>query len=60
VFLREVGKMLCLTTEMQERAEHFTTIDKLKINLISNEDIFLFKAMTPRPGDVIDCVTLMD
>lgn len=55
VFLNEVGKMLNLSQNMKKRATLFKEYGKLKIFLASNEDIFLFKAMTPRKGDIEDC-----
>jgi len=59
VFLKHVGKMLILTPSMIKRAEHFREYGKLKVNLVSNEDIFLFKAMTTRKGDIYDCEALI-
>src|SRR3989338_8963360 len=55
MFLNEVGKMLKLSQNMKKRATLFKEYGKLKIFLASNEDIFLFKAMTPRKGDIEDC-----
>ncbi len=59
VFLKEVGKMLKFTSSMKQRAKLHSNAGNLKVYTASNEDIFLFKAMTPRPGDVDDCVALM-
>jgi hypothetical protein len=59
VFLKKVGQMLQLTHTMIKRAKHFKDYGKLSVHLVSVEDIFLFKAMTPRPGDVTDCDVLM-
>lgn len=59
VFLKEVGKMLKFTSTMKQRASLHKLIGNLKVYTASNEDIFLFKAMTPRPGDVDDCVAIM-
>lgn len=59
VFLKEVGKMLTLTQSMIERAEHYKDYEKLSVYLLSNEDIFLFKLMTERAGDIFDCDRLM-
>src|SRR3989338_6372715 len=52
VFLKEVGKMLKLTDSMKRRASHYKQESKLKVLLAANEDIFLFKAMTPRAADI--------
>ena len=59
VFLKEVGKMLRFTSSMKHRAKLHSSIGNLKVYAASSEDIFLFKAMTPRPGDVDDCIALM-
>lgn len=59
VFLNEVGKMLKFSSNMKKRASLFKAYGRLKIFLASNEDIFLFKAMTPRKGDIEDCARLI-
>ena len=59
VFLKQVGKMLVLTDNMIKRAEKYKDYEKLSVYLVSNEDIFLFKAMTSRPGDIADCDRIM-
>lgn len=59
VFLREVGKMLKFTSAMKQRASLHKLMGKMKVYTASSEDIFLFKAMTPRPGDVDDCIALI-
>ena len=59
VFLKQVGKMLFLTKSMIQRAEKYKTYGKLEVYLASNEDIFLFKMMTSRDGDVKDCDRIM-
>ena len=59
VFLRQVGKMLFLTDGMIRRAEKYKDYEKLAVYLVSNEDIFLFKAMTSREGDILDCDRIM-
>ena len=40
-------------------ASKSTIYEKLDVNLVSNEDIFLFKSMTLREGDVLDCDRIM-
>ena len=55
LFLKQVGKMLWLSEAMIKRAEFFRNYGKLRIYLIYLEDIFLFKSMASRPGDIIDC-----
>lgn len=59
VFLNQVGKMLFLTKSMMRRAEKYQTFGKLEVYLVSNEDIFLFKMMTSREGDIVDCDRIM-
>ena len=44
---------------MIRRAEMYKQYGKLAVYLVSNEDIFLFKAMTSRPGDLLDCDRLL-
>ncbi len=59
VFLNKVGQMLSFTPEMKKRSTLHNAYGKLRVYLASNEDIFLFKAMTPRVGDIFDCNMLM-
>ena len=59
VFLKQVGKMLFLTKSMIKRAEKYKKFGKLDVYLVSNEDIFLFKTMTSREGDILDCDKIM-
>ncbi len=59
VFLKRVGKMLAMTNGMIKRAKKFKSYGKLTVHLVSNEDIFLFKSMTEREGDIYDCDRLM-
>ncbi len=59
VFLKQVGKMLVLSKNMMKRATKYKDYGKLIVYLLSNEDIFLFKAMTSREGDIADCDRIM-
>lgn len=59
VFLKQIGKMLFLTNGMAQRAEKYKNYEKLGVYLVSNEDIFLFKTMTSREGDIYDCDRIM-
>lgn len=59
IFLKKVGKMLAFTPKMAERAIIHNKLDQLIVALASNEDIFLFKSMTPRPEDIKDCELLI-
>ena len=59
IFIKEVCKQLVLSKSMKERAEEYKKIGKLAIKLLSNEDIFLFKSIACREGDIIDCYTII-
>lgn len=59
VFLKQVGKMLFLSESMLKRAKEYKAYGNLIVYLVSNEDIFLFKTMTSREGDIYDCDRLM-
>jgi|SRR3989339_537413 len=59
VFLKQVGKMLFLTKSMIQRTEKYKDYGNLSVYLVSNEDIFLFKMMTSREGDIQDCDRIM-
>ena len=39
---------------MEERSEPFLDMDRLTVRLVSNEDIFLFKAIADRDNDIED------
>ena len=59
VFLHQVGKMLSITDSIVKRAQHYKTYGKVSVYLLTNEDIFLFKMMTSREGDIYDCDRIM-
>ncbi|MBI2136499.1 hypothetical protein HYU06_05495 [Candidatus Woesearchaeota archaeon] len=59
LFLKSVGRMLEFTEKMKARSVLYKTFGKLKVMLASNEDVFVFKSMTPRAGDILDCITLI-
>lgn len=59
VFVEKVGRMLFLTNAMVGRAAHFGDYGNISVNLVSKEDVFLFKCMTTREGDLKDCTTLL-
>lgn len=59
VFLKQVGKMLILSESMMKRAEKYKEYGNLAVYLVSNEDIFLFKSMSAREGDISDCDRIM-
>jgi len=58
LFLQNVFKKISLTDEMKNRAKNILKIKHLNAFLCSNEDIFIFKSMTERKGDLEDCITL--
>jgi len=58
LFEKEVCGKFALTKEMKERSEKILDLDNLKVFLCSNEDIFLFKSMTEREGDIVDCINI--
>ena len=59
IFLKQVGKMLRLTRGIIKRAKLYQSYGKLDVSLVSNEDIFLFKSMSSRSGDIEDCDRLI-
>jgi len=54
IFNQQVANKLVLTDGMQERSEPFLDTDRLTVRLVSNEDIFLFKAIAGRHDDIED------
>ncbi|WP_042662750.1 DUF6036 family nucleotidyltransferase [Haloferax sp. ATB1] len=54
IFNQQVANKLVLTDGMQERSEPFLNLDRLTVRLVSNEDIFLFKAIAGRDDDIED------
>ena len=51
--------MLTLSGNMVKRAKKYKDYGNLAVYLVANEDIFLFKAMTSRKGDISDCDRIM-
>ena len=54
MFVRKVCNALTFSDEMKSRAKQLWTKGKLKIQLVSKEDIFLFKGITEREADLDD------
>jgi len=54
IFNQQVANKLVLTDGMAERSEPFFDMDRLTVRLVSNEDIFLFKAIAGRDDDIED------
>lgn len=58
LFEREVCSRFSLSEDMKKRADKVIELDHIIIYLCSNEDIFLFKTMTERDGDITDCINI--
>ena len=58
-FLKKVCKKFALSTDMIKRSNEILKLKNISVNKCSNEDIFLFKSMTERPGDLEDCIELI-
>ncbi|MEK6967492.1 MAG: nucleotidyltransferase [Nanoarchaeota archaeon] len=59
LFEKEVCGGFSLSKGMIGRARKVISLDHIEVYLCSNEDIFLFKAMTEREGDLTDCESLV-
>ena len=59
LFEKEVCGKFSLTEEMMKRANTILDLNNLNVAHCSNEDIFLFKTMTEREGDLDDCMSLV-
>ncbi len=58
LFEKEVCGRFSLSEEMMKRAELMIELSHLTVFLCSSEDIFLFKTMTEREGDITDCMSI--
>lgn len=58
LFQKEVCGRFSISKEMMKRAVTVLDLEKIKLAFCSNEDIFLFKTMTEREGDLEDCIGL--
>ncbi|MEK6946408.1 MAG: DUF6036 family nucleotidyltransferase [Nanoarchaeota archaeon] len=58
LFEKEVCGRFSLSEEMMKRAEMVMELRHLTVFLCSSEDIFLFKTMTEREGDISDCISI--
>jgi hypothetical protein len=54
IFNQQVANKLVLTDGMRERSEPFLATGALTIQLVSNEDVFLFKLIAGRDDDIED------
>ena len=59
LFEKEVCSKFSLTKEMMQRANTIFNLNNLHVAHCSNEDVFLFKTMTEREGDLDDCMSLI-
>ena len=58
LFEKEVCGRFSLSQDMTKRANNVIDLNYISISLCSNEDIFLFKTMTERDGDIDDCISI--
>ena len=58
VFENEVCGKFSLSENMKKRVEKAIELNQITVYLCSNEDIFLFKNMTERDGDIDDCFAI--
>jgi len=59
LFHKKVCSQFSLSRKMIKRSEKIIAIEKINVSLCSNEDVFLFKTMTERAGDIADCIELI-
>ncbi len=60
VFVKVICNQLQLSEGMIKRSTEHKTYGKIKVMLVSSEDIFLFKSITDRPQDIDDCFVFID
>ena len=58
IFVNKVCDGLTFSKDMSSRTQPFKKLKKIEINLVSPEDIFIFKSVTSRPRDREDMFTL--
>lgn len=58
IFEKRVCGGFSLSKEMINRGHEILKLENMTLFNSSNEDIFLFKTMTQRQGDIEDCITL--
>lgn len=58
LFYKTVCKGFSISKTMIKRANTVFELKNLKVFFCSNEDVFLFKTMTQREGDLEDCISL--
>lgn len=60
VFVKVICNQLQLSKGMIERSTEYNNYGKVRVMLVSSEDIFLFKSLTDRPQDINDCFVFID
>jgi hypothetical protein len=58
LFCRRVCGKFALSEKMKERASLVLTLNRSRLFICSLNDIFLFKSMTERAGDLSDCFNM--
>jgi len=58
LFQKEVCGKFSVSKGIMKRAVTVLDLEKIRLSFCSNEDIFLFKTMTEREGDLEDCISL--
>jgi hypothetical protein len=59
LFEKKVCGRFSLSKEMMKRARKVINLNHIELYLCSNEDVFLFKTMTDREGDLTDCESIV-
>ena len=59
LFEKKICGRFSLSKGMMERARKVISLDHIEVYLCSNEDVFLFKTMTDRDGDLTDCESIV-
>jgi hypothetical protein len=59
LFEKRICGKFSLSKEMTKRARKVMILDHIELYLCSNEDVFLFKTMTDREGDLTDCESIV-
>jgi hypothetical protein len=60
IFVESVCRKLRISTSMAERSKLHARYKRLEVRLVSPEDIFLFKSVTERAGDLDDMALLSE
>jgi len=59
IFKKQVCSKFSLSKNMIERARRKINLNYIDLFFCSNEDVFLFKTMTEREGDLADCESIV-